>query len=88
MPSASSDPAPAAAESLHLIALCGAAAALLAGLLAQRPFWVNAGISLILLLPPLRLATTIYAEAHAGRVAVAFMGVLVLAFVLFSRRIS
>jgi hypothetical protein len=49
---------------------------------------VNAGISLVILLPPLRLATTIVGEAHGRRYGVAAMGILVLAFLIFSRRIS
>jgi hypothetical protein len=77
-----------AAEPLHAGALSLAAMALLGGLTTSRPLWVNAGVSMILLLPPLRLATTILAEARARRLGVALMGVTILAFVLFSRRIS
>ena len=39
-------------------------------------------------LQALRLATTVISEARASRYLVAFMGVLVLAFLLLSRRIS
>lgn len=75
-------------EALHALALGTASLGLLAGLLAGQTVWVNTGVSLILLLPPLRLATTIVGEARARRYGVALMGVLVLAFLLFSRRIS
>lgn len=75
-------------EALHAAALSAGAAGLLAGLTAGRPIWVNAAVSLILLLPPLRLATSILGEAHARRYGVALMGVVVLALLLFSRRIS
>jgi hypothetical protein len=75
-------------EALHTLALGVAGLGLLGGLVARRPVWVNLSVSLIILLPPLRLATTIASEAHARRYLVAFMGVLVLAFLLLSRRIS
>jgi hypothetical protein len=75
-------------EALHALALGTASLGLLAGLLAGQTVWVNMGVSLILLLPPLRLATTIVGETRARRYGVALMGVLVLAFLLFSRRIS
>jgi hypothetical protein len=75
-------------ESLHALSLGAAALGLLTGLVAGRPEWVNAGISLVILLPPLRLVTTILAEARRRRLGVATMGVLVLAFLIFSRRIS
>ena len=77
-----------AAEALHVAALGAAALGLIAGLAARNATWVNTGVSLILLLPPLRLATTIVGEAHARRYRIAVMGVLVLAFLLLSRRIS
>lgn len=76
------------AEALHLAALITAAAGLLLGLLAGRSNWVTMGVSLLLLLPPLRLATTIIEEVRSRRYDVAFMGAIVLAFLLFSRRIS
>jgi hypothetical protein len=75
-------------EAVHTLALGTAATGLVLGLVARRPVWVNLGISLILLLPPLRLATTIFREAHARRYGIAAMGVVVLALLLFSRRIS
>lgn len=75
-------------EALHALALATAAVSLLLGLLARQEFWVNTGVSLILLLPPLRLATTIIGEAHARRFRVAVTGIAVLALLLFSRRIS
>lgn len=75
-------------EALHTFALSAAALGLLRGLVARRPVWVNLSVSLILLLPPLRLATTVVSEARARRYLVAFMGLLVLAFLLLSRRIS
>jgi hypothetical protein len=61
---------------------------LLAGLVAGEPEWVKGAISVVILLPPLRLAFTIIGEARARRFGVAAMGALVLAFLLFSRRIS
>jgi hypothetical protein len=75
-------------EALHLLALSGAAFALVLGLAARKAAWVEMGVSLILLLPPLRLATSIFGEAHARRYGVALMGVVVLTFLLLSRRIS
>lgn len=76
------------AEPLHAIALGVAALGLLVGLLARHPDWVAAGLSLMILLPPLRLATTIIGEARAHRYGVAILGIPVLAFVLFSRWLS
>ena len=76
------------AEPLHGVSLGIAALALFAGLVAGEPEWVKAGISLVILLPPLRLATTIIGEFHARRHGVAAMGILVLTFLVFSRRIS
>jgi hypothetical protein len=73
---------------LHAIGLGTAALGLLLGLVTRQPAWASAAISLVILLPPLRLATTIIAEARAGRYGVAAMGILVLALLLFSRRIS
>jgi hypothetical protein len=75
-------------EALHLVAMSAAAASLLFGMVMRRPFWVNTGVSLILLLPPLRLATTIAFEARAKRYFVALMGIAVLTFLLVSRRVS
>ena len=75
-------------EGLHASGLSAAAGALLVGLLTRQAVWVDTGVSLILLLPPLRLATTIFGEAHARRYGVAAMGLAVLAFLLFSRRVS
>ena len=75
-------------EPLHVIALSASAIALMLGLLVKSGVFVNVGVSLILLLPPLRLATTIIGEAGARRYGIAAMGVLVLAFLLISRRIS
>lgn len=76
------------AEPLHAIGLGIAALALFAGLVTREPDWAKMGISLVILLPPLRLATTIIREARARRYGVAAMGFLVLAFLVFSRRIS
>ena len=76
------------AETVHAAALGLAGLGLLGGLLARDAFFVNTGVSLILFLPPLRLATTIATEAHARHYAVAFMGVVVLAMLFISRRVS
>jgi uncharacterized membrane protein len=76
------------AEPLHMAGIGVAALTLLAGLVAEESSWVGSGISLIILLPVLRLATTIASEAMARRYGVAAMGILVLAFLIFSRRIS
>jgi uncharacterized membrane protein len=76
------------AEPVHAVCLSIAALALVAGLVAQESEWVKAGISLVILLPPLRLATSIIGEARARHYGVATMGILVLAFLVFSRRIS
>ena len=75
-------------EGLHLLGLGLAAFGLALGLIAGNPDWVKMGVSLMLLLPPLRLATTILEEARARRFRVAAMGTLVLVFLLLSRRIS
>ena len=75
-------------EALHGAALAGAASGLLVGLILRQAVWVNLAVSLILLLPPLRLATTIAGEAHGRRYREAAMGLIVLAFLFFSRRIS
>ena len=75
-------------EPLHAFALGLAALGLLAGLVAHQPGWVKGAISLIILLPPLRLASAIVSEARARRFGVAAMGALVLAFLVFSRRLS
>jgi hypothetical protein len=73
---------------VHTAGLSAAALALILSLFARKAVWVNVGVSLILLLPALRLATTIIGEARAHRYGVAAMGILVLAFLLLSRRIS
>jgi hypothetical protein len=88
MSSATEEKPRTATELLHAAALGAAALGLLSGLLVRNLAWLNVGVSLILLLPPLRLATTIYGEARGQRFAVAVMGVLVLAFLLLSRRFS
>jgi len=75
-------------EALHLLALATAALGLLLGLLARKTAWVEMGVSLILLLPPLRLATSIAGEARAHRYGVAAIGLVVLTFLLLSRRVS
>jgi len=75
-------------EALHTLALSAAAIGLLAGIVARDAVWVNLSVSLILLLPPLRLATTVVSQARARRYLIAFTGVVVLAFLLLSRRIS
>lgn len=85
---ASDEGASSLTEALHKSALAAAALSLIAGLAARNAAWVNVGVSLMLLLPPLRLATTIIEEAHDHRYGIAAMGVLVLAFLLLSRRIS
>lgn len=77
-----------AAEALHVAALSASALGLFLGLVAREALWLNMGVSLILFLPPLRLATTIIGEARARRFGIAGMGILVLALLLFSRRIS
>ena len=75
-------------ESLHVGALGVAAVALFAGLTLGGRFWVDTGVSTILLLPVLRLATTVLTEASGRRFVNALMGVAILAFILLSRRIS
>lgn len=75
-------------ELLQTAALGLGALALLGGLGTRRTDLVGAGISLILLLPPLRLATSVFSEFRQGRHGVALMGAVVLALLLFSRRIS
>ena len=77
-----------AIEGLHLVCLAVAASTLLLGLVADQPAWVKGGISLVILLPSLRLTTSIVGEVRATRYGVAAMGVLVLSFLIFSRRIS
>ena len=77
-----------AIEGLHLVCLAVAASALFLGLVADQLAWVKGGIALVILLPPLRLATSIIGEARARRYGVAAMGALVLVFLLFSRRLS
>jgi hypothetical protein len=88
MPSAGSAKAVSRVETLHALALGIAALGLLVGLVTRNNGWANLGISLVILLPPLRLATTIMDQARARSFGVAAMGVVVLAFLLFSRRIS
>lgn len=88
MSSTSEPMATGPAEPLHGVSLALAALALFAGLVAREPEWVKAGISLIILLPVLRLATTIMGEVRARRYRVAAMGIVVLAFLVLSRRIS
>lgn len=85
---ASSNSVSPAVEVLHGVALAAAALGLLVGLFSGRASLVNPAISLMLLLPPLRLATTVVGEATAKRYATAAMGFVVLAFLLVSRRIS
>ena len=75
-------------EALHGSALFVAAAGLVFGLIASNAAWVNVGVSLMLLLPPLRLATTILGETRARNLGTAAMGIIVLLFLLLSRRIS
>jgi hypothetical protein len=75
-------------EALHMVALAIGAIGLTAGLVSRKTEWANLGVSLILVLPPLRVATSIVEEARAKRFGVAAMGALVLAFLFFSRRIS
>ena len=79
---------PNAVEALHIGALGMAAVALALGLSTRSIEWVSLGVSLILLLPPLRIATSVVGEARAGRLRVAAMGVLVLAILFLSRRVS
>jgi len=88
MSSPASSKAAPPVETLHAAGLSVAAVGLLLGLVARNETWANLGISLVILLPPLRLATSIMDEARARRYGVALMGVLVLVFLLFSRRIS
>ena len=76
------------AEPLHALGLGVAAFGLIAGLVAGKPEWVNWGIGLVILLPTLRLFTTILGEARARRYGVAAMGILILALLIFSRRFS
>ena len=88
MPHAASPKSASRVEILHTVALGFAATGLLLGLHTRNGGWANLGISLVILLPPLRLATTIMDQARDRRFGVAAMGVLVLAILLFSRRIS
>ena len=75
-------------ERLHAAALGAAALALAAGLGTRNPSWVKFGISLVLLLPPLRLLTSVFDEARARRFRIAAMGVSILAFLFLSRLIK
>jgi len=77
-----------AVENLHMGALALTALALGWGLVSRQTDWVKIGVSLTLLLPPLRIATSVVDEVQSKRFGVAVMGVLVLAVLLFSRRIS
>ncbi len=88
MPSTSDRKATGPVEPLHAVSLAIAALTLFAGLIAGEPEWVKTGISLVILLPALRLATTIMGEARARRYRVAAMGIVILAFLILSRRIS
>ena len=88
MPHPPMDHKDGAFESLHILALSAAAFGLIVGLATRSASWVSLGVSLMLVLPPLRLATTIIGEARARRFNVAAMGVAVLIFLLVSRRIS
>jgi len=76
------------AEPLHVLAIALAALGLLVGLVENEPDRVKDALSLVILLPPLRLASTILGEVRARRFRVAALGALVLAFLVFSRRIS
>ncbi|MEO8360365.1 MAG: hypothetical protein ABI672_10070 [Vicinamibacteria bacterium] len=88
MLSAPPNHASGAFEPLHVVGLALSAVALLIGLMADHSGWVDVGVALMLILPPLRLGTTLIAEAKAKRFSVALMGLVVLIFLLFSRRIS
>lgn len=88
MPNLIDAPDVRATERFHALGLAAAACALLLGLVAGQPAWVRGGIALVILLPPARLATAIVGEARARRYGIAAIGALVLAFLLFSRRIS
>ena len=88
MPSDASKGGSPASEAAHALALAAAALALAAGVLMRNPPWVKLGVSLILLLPPLRLATTILGEVQARRFRIALLGVSVLAFLILSQWIS
>lgn len=88
MPSVIKAGARSPVENLHGLLMSLTAAALFAGLVARKAMWVDLGLSMILLLPPLRLATTIFGEARARRYWVAVLGTMVLALLLFSHRIS
>lgn len=77
-----------AIELLHRVALSVAAVGLAVGLVSRRADWVSLGVSLVLLLPPLRIATSVMDEAHARRFGVAAMGVVVLLVLFLSRHSS
>jgi hypothetical protein len=77
-----------AEEAVHMGALVVTALALAMGLFARDAEWVRVGVSLTLLLPPLRIFTSILGEARAKRFGVAAMGAAVLAVLFFSRHIS
>ena len=64
------------------------ALALAWGLITGQTPWVNVGVSLTLLLPPLRIATSVLDEARSRRYGVAALGLLVLAVLFISRRLS
>jgi len=77
-----------AVEAVHMGALAVSALGLAVGLATRRADWVGMGVSLVLLLPPLRIATSVVGEAHAGRIRVAVMGIIALMVLFVSRRIS
>ena len=77
-----------AVEHLHTAALVAASLGLALGLASRRADWVGMGVALVLLLPPLRIATSVLAETHARRYGVAAMGVVVLMVLFLSRHIS
>lgn len=75
-------------EAVHMGALVITALALALGLFTHDAEWVRIGVSLTLLLPPLRIFTSILGEARSKRFGVAAMGAVVLAVLFFSRHIS
>ena len=79
---------PLGVEIIHMVVLAIAALGLLVGLVNRDVVWVKGGVAVILLLPPLRVATSVIHEARARRYEIAAMGLFVLAILLFSRRIS
>lgn len=77
-----------ATEFLHMAALSVAAVGLALGLVSRRADWVSMGVSMVLLLPPLRIAASVMDEAHARRFGVAAMGLVVLLVLFLSRHSS